>query len=329
MLNISFLAGNVTLNRIFHDRHLEQLRQLGNVRLHNYDQALTTSQLAEQLTDADIAITSWGSRELTEDLLAHAPNLKAVLHAAGTVKGIVTPEVWGKGIRVSSGAEALGIGVAETALGLTIASLKDMWRLSQYMREGGWGGTDRVTELYGIKVGVVGAGNAGRHYVKLMRNFEVELLLYDPLVTEEQAAAMGATKVSFQQLLTQSNVISIHAPALPETYRMFNDDAFGLMKDDCILINTARGAIIDEAALVQHLRRGRLFACLDVTDPEPPAVDHPFRALPNVVLLPHIAGSVNNGLYRLGAFTIGDLQRLLNGEPMRGEVTEAQLHTIA
>ncbi|MFD0958548.1 hydroxyacid dehydrogenase [Paenibacillus chungangensis] len=329
MINIVFLAGNSTLKRIFHDQHMEQLKQLGNVKLHNYDRPLTTEQLAEQLTNADIAITSWGCQELTGELLAHAPNLKGVLHAAGTVKGVVTPELWAKGIRVSSGAEALGLGVAETALGLTIASLKDMWRLSQYTREGGWGRTDRVTELYGIKVGVVGAGNAGRHYMKLMRNFEVERLLFDPMVTEEQAAAIGATKVSFQQLLTQSDVISIHAPALPETYRMFNDDAFGLMKDDCILINTARGSIIDEAALVQHLRRGRLFACLDVTDPEPPAVDHPFRALPNVVLLPHIAGSVNNGLYRLGAFTIADLRRLLNEETMRGEVTAAQLNTIA
>lgn len=329
MINIALLAGNRTLNRVFHNQHMEQLKKLGNVRLHSYEHPLTEAQLTEQLSDADIAISSWGCRELTEEILSRATNLKAVLHAAGTVKGIVTPQLWERGIRVSSGAEALGIGVAETAIGLTIASLKDMWRLSQYMREGGWGGTERVTELYGIKVGVVGAGNAGRQYMKLMRNFEVELLVFDPLVTEEQAAAMGATKASFQQLLTQSDVISIHAPALPETYRMFNDDAFGLMKDDCILINTARGSIIDEAALVQHLRRGRLFACLDVTDPEPPAADHPFRELPNVVLLPHIAGSVNNGLYRLGAFTIGDLQRLLNGEMMRGEVTEAQLNTIA
>lgn len=110
---------------------------------------------------------------------------------------------------------------------------------------------------------------------------------------------------------------------------MINADLLRIMKDDAILINTARGALIDEDALVAELRRGRLFACLDVTDPEPPAADHPFRTLPNCVLTGHVAGAVNNGVKRLGRFAVAEIRRFLADEPLEGEVREADLARLA
>src|SRR5690606_25100248 len=139
----------------------EQLRTMGEVVLNEFDAPLTTEQMKQQIAGADIAVTSWGCQPLTDEVLAYAPDLKVVLHAAGTVKPIVTPALWERGIRVSNATEALGKGVAETALGLTIASLKDMWGLSQHTRSGAWGGTDRVKELFHVTIGVVGAGKAG------------------------------------------------------------------------------------------------------------------------------------------------------------------------
>jgi phosphoglycerate dehydrogenase-like enzyme len=110
---------------------------------------------------------------------------------------------------------------------------------------------------------------------------------------------------------------------------MIDGERLALMKDDAILINTARGMIVDEQALVAELTKGRLFACLDVTDPEPPAPDHPLRSLPNCVLTPHIAGAVNNGVKRVGQFAIDELKRLLAGEPLQGEVKAEQMSTLA
>ncbi|WNQ11376.1 hydroxyacid dehydrogenase [Paenibacillus aurantius] len=328
-MKIALLQGKDVREKVFQQDHLEQLRSIGEVVLNEASGNPSEEQTSELLKGADIAITSWGCGPMTERVLSSAPNLKLVLHAAGTVKPIVTPELWERGVRVSNATEALGKGVAETALGFTIVSLKDMWRLSKETREGGWGSVTNVREVYGLTVGVVGAGRAGSHYIKLMSNFDVNLVVYDPFVSEEKAQHMGAQKVTLEELLAQSDVISIHLPSIPETHHMFNRERFALMKDTCVLINTARGSVIDEDALVAELEKGRFFACLDVTEPEPPSPDHPFRRLPNVVLTPHIAGAVNNGMQRIAQATIHDLQAFIGGRSMSGEVLAEHMHLLA
>ncbi|WP_135551802.1 hydroxyacid dehydrogenase [Paenibacillus cymbidii] len=328
-MKIACLQGKDQLQRIFTPAHLEELGKWGEVAVNETSGWQTEEQLGQTIEGADIAITSWGVSPLGADVLDRAPQLRLVLHAAGTVKPICTPAMWERGIRVTNATAALGRGVAETALGMTIASLKDMWRLGQASRQGNWGPVAAVRELYGVRIGVVGAGMAGSHYIKLLQQFDVETVLYDPFVTAEKAGAMGAAKVTFEELLATSDVISIHVPSLPETKHMFNESSFRRMKDDCILINTARGAVIDEAAFVKELERGRFFACLDVTEHEPPAADHRFRSLPNVVLTPHIAGSVNNGLQRVARSILDDLEAFLAGKPMKGEVREEELKLLA
>lgn len=328
-MKIVLLQGKDQRTRIFRESHLEQLREFGEVVVNELTGSPSEDHVSALIEGADVAVTSWGSPPLTQRVLDRAPGLKLVLHAAGTVKPIVTPELWERGVRVSNATEALGKGVAETALGFTITALKDMWRLSKQTSAGGWRPVDRVREVYGVTVGAVGAGKAGSHYVKLMRNFDVRILLYDPFVSEEKAREMGAVKASLEQLLAECDVISIHAPSIPETNKMFNREAFAQMKDDCVLINTARGSIIDENDLLDELKKGRFFACLDVTDPEPPAADHPFRTLPNVVLTPHIAGAVNNGLQRIAQSVVDDLRAYVEGRPIRGEVFAEQMSQLA
>ncbi|TMV49607.1 hydroxyacid dehydrogenase [Paenibacillus mesophilus] len=329
-VKIAILPEPKIQERVFGDSHWKQLEAIGTVVRNVKEGSPSPDTLKEVIEGADFAITSWGCSKLTQDILDQAPRLQAVIHAAGTVKGIVTPELWARGVRVSSGNGPLGRGVAETALGLTITSLKNMWELSQTTRNGGWNaGKDRIRELYQITVGVIGAGQAGRHYIRLLRNFDVTIMVFDPVLTAAQAVELGVIKADLEQVLTMSDVVSIHAPSIPGTYKMFNRDRLALMKDDAILINTARGSIVDEAALVEELRKGRLFACLDVTDPEPPAPDHPFRSLPNCILIPHIAGAVNNGIKRIGQFAIDEVKRLLAGEKLEGEVKEEQMSVLA
>ncbi|WP_212961489.1 hydroxyacid dehydrogenase [Cohnella xylanilytica] len=328
-MRIAFLQGKRQRERVFLPELIEQFRQVGEVVLNEEAGDPSEDRMAELARDADIAVTSWGCGPLTRRVLDRAPRLRLVLHAAGSVKPILSPELWARGIRVSQAAAALSRGVAETALVLTIASLKDMWRLSRATREGAWGPTDSVREMYGVRIGVLGAGRAGSQYIRLLRAFDVEILVYDPYVDEAGAAAIGARKAGLEETLRESDVVSVHLPSLSETYRLLNRDRLALLKDSCVLINTARGAVIDEEALAAELRRGRLFACLDVTDPEPPAPDHPFRTLPNVILLPHIAGAVSNGLHRVGRFALEELRSYSEGRPLEGEVTAANAHLLA
>ena len=327
---IAMLPGTNMRRQIFRDEHLEQLSQWGTVRLNERDENPDKAQVMEMIRGARIAITSWGCPPIDRDVLNCAPELQLIVHAAGTVKGIVTPDVIERGIRVSSANDALGVGVAETALGLTIASLKNIWELASNTRQGKWNeGKSRVRELYEVTIGVVGAGKAGRHFIRLLRNFDVRIVVYDPYLDEQEAIGLGAERVELERLLRESDVVSIHAPSIPSTYRMFNRETFALMKDDAVLINTARGSLIDEDDLVNELRKGRFIACIDVTDPEPPRPDHPFRELPNCILIPHIAGAVNNGKYRIGKYVVEEVRRFVTGQPMDGEVNLGKLHIIA
>lgn len=299
-------------------------------RLAEFGDVVRTGELPEIADGAEVLITSWGCPPLTAEILATAPDLRLVVYAAGSVKGIVTPALWRAGIRVSSAAGPLSRGVAETALGMTIAALKNLWRLDSDAAVGGWSDERaRVRELYDITIGVVGAGHAGRQYLELLRPFDADLLVYDPYLPAERAQSLGASPVSLDELLRRSDVVALHAPSIPATRHMIDAAALELFKPDAILLNTARGALIDEVALVAKLRTGRLYAVLDVTDPEPPAPDHPFRTLPNCVLTGHVAGAVNNGLHRLGRHAVAEIESYVDGRPLAGEVYETQLATLA
>jgi phosphoglycerate dehydrogenase-like enzyme len=179
-------------------------------------------------------------------------------------------------------------------------------------------------------VGVIGAGWAGKHYIRLMNNFDVDILMYDPFISKEKAKEFGAEKAELEEVLKRSDILSIHAPSIPETYHMINKDTLKLMKKDAVLINTARGSIIDEKALYEHMVAGGLkYTCLDVTDPEPPAPDHPLRSLPNVIFTPHLAGLANNGGQKIGLHAAREVEKFLKGEKMDCEVTKEMLATMA
>ncbi|TNJ63191.1 hydroxyacid dehydrogenase [Paenibacillus hemerocallicola] len=330
MNRIALVPGIDVWGEIFTEKHLNRLRQMGELVVNPNPGNPDKSTVAELIRDADFVITSWGCPSFDAEVLRDAKRLKLVAHAAGTVKGIVTPELIERGIRVSSANDALGVGVAETALGLTITSLKRMWELARSTRAGYWEeGKELIREMFDVTIGVVGAGRAGRHYIRLLRQFEVDIVLYDPIVSDEEAVALGCRKVGLEELLKLSDVISIHAPSIPETNHMFNTKTFALMKDDAILINTARGSLVHEEQLADELAKGRFTACIDVTEPEPPSKDHPFRSLPNVILIPHIAGAVNNGKQRLARYSIEDIRRFIAGETLDGEVNLQNLHVIA
>ncbi|WP_405082277.1 hydroxyacid dehydrogenase [Paenibacillus chitinolyticus] len=331
-----FLMGKRVADRVFEPAELRRLEDLGAELVFRSEETdANPAEAAELMRGAETVITSWGCPRLDAALLEGAPDLKAVLHAAGSVKAVVPPEVWERGIRVTSGAAVLGRGVGETALGLTIMAMKNIVQVAEETKRSGWWNVrkdpvrDSVREMYGSVVGVIGGGNAGRHYLSLLRHFQVKVLLADPSYTAEQAAAAGAELVPLKELLARADVVTLLAPEIPATYRMLNGERLGAMKDGAALINLSRGSLIDEEALARELRRGRLRAILDVTEEEPPRRDHPFMTLPNVMLTGHIAGAVNNGLLAIGHFIVDEWARFAAGGRMEGEIDPSKLDGMA
>ncbi|MBF8193980.1 hydroxyacid dehydrogenase [Nonomuraea sp. K274] len=283
------------------------------------------------LADATILLTGWGAPRIDTDLLDRAPMLGAVIHAAGSVKGLLAEEVWHRGIAVSSAAQANAVPVVEyTVAAITFAG-KRVFRLAHDYRDGRWLGPRDGEDAgnNGITVGVVGASRIGRLVLAALADRDMRLLLADPYVDEETAATLGARLVDIDTLCASSDIVTLHAPALPQTRRLLDDRRLGLIRSGGVVINTARGSLIDTDALTRHCRSGRLDAVLDVTDPEPLPASHPLLSLPNVLLTPHIAGSRGNEVRRLGAYAVAEVERYLTGQPLQGAVSHQDLARIA
>jgi len=330
---IAITIGKANYKRMFSKEAWDALEAFANVVHHPGDEPAEKAELIQLLQDADACITSWGVAQLDADVMNAAPNLKPMAHMGSSVKRFVSDAFWARKMHLTSTGIALAKTVAETTVGLMIVGQKRVWQLAQHVRDGGWRESpvwDRwfACELYRRNVGIIGASNVGRHVIELLKPFKPNVLLYDPFVTAEDAKALGTTKVELDELLRQSDVVSIHAPANPATHHMLNAAGMALMKDDALIINTARGSIIDEKALIEELKKGRFFAFLDVTDPEPPAADSPLRTLENVVVVPHIAGCIDN-CTMLGELAVEELRRFFAGEPAVYQITPELFERIS
>jgi phosphoglycerate dehydrogenase-like enzyme len=314
--------GQMYYERLINTRAMADLSEFAEVIHHNNQLPAQKTDLLQLLANADACITSWEVAQLDEDVIKAAPKLKALVHMGGSVKKIVSNALWDKGIKVFSARPALAKDVAETTLGLMIIGMKNIWPLAHLVRAGGWRKSRYwpSRELHCNKVGIIGASEVGRHVITLLNPFNAIILLYDPYVSEAEANKLGVRKVSLEEIARESDIISLHAPFLPATEKMINAELLKMMKDDCILINTARGALIDEPAMVVELQKGRLFAFLDVTNPEPPALDSPLRSLENVVLMPHLAGCITDCSH-LSILAVEELRRFFGGEPLINEIT--------
>ncbi|MFI7215335.1 hydroxyacid dehydrogenase [Micromonospora maritima] len=307
------------------------LRRLGEVRLPGEDDIGDETALARLLADADVVVTGWGTAPLTARVLAAAPRLRLLAHTGASVKPFVTPASFARGVRVTQAGDAMAYAVGEQALALTLALLHRLHRFDHALRTGVDWATAKAApprrELRGATVGVVGASRTGRAYIGLVRALGARVLVVDPYLCDADAAALGIERVGLDDLLTRSLVVSLHAPVLPETTRMISARELALMPAGALLVNTARAALVDEAALLAELRTGRLDAALDVFDAEPLPVDHPIRALPNVLVTPHESAGTVQSRRRAAAIVCDEVDRFLRGEPLRHEVTVDLLDT--
>ncbi|ARF55871.1 hydroxyacid dehydrogenase [Streptomyces gilvosporeus] len=283
-----------------------------------------TPEVAAALADAEVLLTCWGAPPLTERVLAAAPRLRAVVHAAGSVKPLVTDACWERGIAVASAASVNALPVAEYALAaILFANKRVLYAAHRYRTSRArydWQREMTGAGNYGRTVGVVGASRIGRRLIELLRPFDLRVLLHDPYVDAAGADRLGATAVSLDTLCADSGIVTVHAPQLHATRHLVGARELALMPDGATLINTARGSLVDETALLPELLSGRLHAVLDVTDPELPPADSPLYDLPNVLLTPHIAGSLGGELHRLADWALDEVARFAAGLPFADPV---------
>ncbi len=282
------------------------------------------------LPDVDVLLTGWGCPRIGPEVLDAAPKLQAILHAAGSVKAIVDPVAFERGIQVSSAATANAQPVAEFTVAAIVLAGKRAFRLAaQYRLERRKADPHGMPGSYGTTVGLLGASRIAKMVAERLRAFDLNVLISDPYLTAAEAAALGAELVDNDTLFRRSDILSVHAPLLPETVGLVDARLLGLLKDGSVLINTARGKIIDPDALLRECASGRIDAVLDVTEPEPLPPDSPLLDLPNVFITPHVAGAVGNEIARLGELAVGELERLTSRLPLQHAITPTELGRLA
>ncbi|WP_330455805.1 hydroxyacid dehydrogenase [Streptomyces sp. NBC_00820] len=281
------------------------------------------------LAAVELLITSWGCPPLDDAALARMPALRAVVHAAGSVKHHVTDACWDRGLLVSTAAAANAVPVAEYTVAAVLFANKRVVEISGLYREHR-AALDWATHFPGFgnyrrTVGVVGASLVGRRVLELLRPFDFDLLLADPHLDPSRAEALGARLVDLDEMLAVSDVVSLHAPALPETHHLLDARRLSLLRDGATLVNTGRGSLIDPEALTAEASSGRIHAVLDVTDPEVPPPTSPLYSLPNVLLTPHIAGSLGGELLRITGSALDEVERYCGGLEFAHPVTREAL----
>lgn len=288
---------------------------------------------AAALAGAEVLFTCWGCPRLDAGALARAPKLQALVHGAGTVKGIVTDACWERNLRVSSAVAANAVPVAEYTVAMAVLAGKHAYAAQAAYKNSAdrrsWGAGFATLGNYRTTIGLVGASRVGRRVIELLASYDMNVLLHDPTISAADAAELGVEAVELDELVRRSDVVSIHAPDIPATHGMFDARRLRLMKAGATLINTARGRLVDTEALTAELATGRISAVLDVTHPEPLPADSPLFAMPNVVLTPHIAGSLGNEVLRMGALAVSEVERYAQGLPFAYPVRPEQLAILA
>lgn len=257
------------------------------------------------------------SREqVTERVIEAAARLRIIAKIGVGVENIDIPAATRRRIPVANCPGANAVAVAEAALGLMLAASRRIPQGMEKLRGGGWrDGIWIAGEMSGATFGVVGFGNIGREMTRLLSGFRGRVLAHDAFVSGEAVRAAGAEPAGLDALTRESDFISIHCSLTPETRRMFDARRFRMMKKSAVIVNCARGAIIDEAALVDALREGEIASAgLDVFEEEPPGADNPLFSLPNAVVTPHLAGATRQARERVNRLAGESVLAALRGE---------------
>jgi len=262
-----------------------------------------------------------GRTKVTKEVFEAAKNLKVVGRAGVGVDNIDLEAAKAHGVTVVNAPTATTIAVAELGFGMMLALVRDIPRTDNAMKHDQW--TKKYYkghELNGKTLGIVGYGNIGSRISKYAQALGMKVLCYDPIRNIDEMRATGADPVQLEEIYAKADIITFHVPLIPETKHMVSDETFAKMKDGVLLVNVARGGIIEEAALLRALESGKVAgAALDVYEKEPP-VDWTLAEHPKVIAVPHVGGQTEEAQIRVAGDIASEVMNVLQGNPLRWKI---------
>lgn len=288
----------------------------------------------EAFKDVEYIFSTWGMPGGGEiKLTEYLPSLKVLFYGAGSIR-YFAQEYFDKGVKITSAFAANAIPVAEFTVGQILLADKGFFHSSMLAKAGDYQAANKIAGMhsgnYDAKIGIIGVGMIGRKVIELLKPYRLDVLVYDVFLSDEGAQALGVEKCSLDRIFSECDIVSNHLANVPQTVGILRGEHFAKMKENATFINTGRGAQIVEDEMLEVLaKRPDICALLDVTVEEPPKPDSDFFKLPNIVLTPHIAGSMSNEVRRMAELMVSELERYLNGEELEYEITPEKLAKMA
>ena len=337
MRKIIINLNQTTRERSFLDEDFERLKRLGELLWHetdNYDDP----SLRNDLRVADAMLMGRGSWILKEEYWEPRESPMLIAHAGGAMHRIASKSLLQSGVRVSSAAAAIAVSVAELAVGMIILALRQsVARSTAYangepyrsLRSQGWRGWE-CHDLTTRTVGLVGLSQVGKRMPPLLRPFGCRMVAYDLYWEAAEASALGVDLIEdLDELLVQSDAVSLHTPVTDETRCLIDARRVGLLRKGTVFVNTARAACTDQDALFSRAFKDEIQIYTDVTSPEPLPPNHDAFQCPNIFITPHLAGPTEETRRREGLFAVEEIERYLTDQPLLGEVTLDRYDTVA
>lgn len=302
---------------------VDALKEIGDLKIIKGAEKIPDNERAALIRECNILLTMWDATPVPMEIVTNRGNLEYICNITGELKWFIPIEIIDAGIPVTNWGDAPAYSVAEGAMTLLFATLKDIHGQVKTVEEGGWVPDKKFPggSLYGINMGIYGMGVIGRKFVEFMKPFKSVLRVYDPYVTELPEDCIRVD--SLDELFSNSEIIVIHAGLSDETRKSVNAELLAKLPDNGVLINTARGGIVDQEALFAELESGRLRAGIDVLDGDDMLpLDHPARSWRNCIFTAHNVGRDNWSSYEdrmtnYQEICIENIKRHINGEPLK------------
>lgn len=317
--------------QFFPPENVEKIESKFEVVWNKTGRKLTKEELIEKVADCDAVITCWGSNMFDEEVIANAPKLKLLAHFAGSVAPYVSEALYDKGIKVIGANDMMfAESVAEGAIAYMLCSQRKIKQIQKHMenRAEGWVESKKDPFKRGIlykTVGIVSFGAIGEHLARLLQPFGCKIKVYSRNISEEKLQKYNMQRASLEEIFSTCDIISLHTAWNKHTEKMINRDLLKLIKDDALLVNTARGQIIDEEALADELETGRFSAALDVFWQEPLPSESRLYGLDNVLIMPHNGGPTPDLYKHIASSLIDEMYDYLeNGAPLRSEIPKSK-----
>ena len=316
MLNILVLntLDDAAFETFFPEHVRQRLSELGNVTYFRWDRK-DRKVLREIIRDVDVMFTAWGAEAFDQDFYDAANRLKIIAHTGGSVADLVNEEMEErKDLILLSGNQYYAESVAQATICYMLIGQRRLYLTLKNTERTGWWKVPYTDGLRGKTVGLLSFGMIAKHVARMLQVFGCKVKVYSSHgLSEADKEEYAVEECGLEELFSDCDIVSVHSGMTPKTYHMVNADLLSVMKQDALLVNTARGAVIDEAALEEAVLSGRIRAVLDVFEVEPLPMTSRLRGLDNVLIVPHNGGPTTDVRQLVTVGLIGDIQRYYAG----------------